>query len=59
MYQIKEYYMVCNEKGSAYGAFESYEDALESLNTHDFLNNDDDYNSIERIIELSETVYKL
>ena len=58
MYSIDEYYMICNDEGSAYGGFESLDDAIESFNEHDFLNNDNHYNQIKRVIELTEVVFK-
>jgi len=54
-----EYYMVFNDEGSGYGAYETLEDAIESLNTHnDFNNSDGSYNHIVKVIEIKDEVYR-
>lgn len=55
-----EYYMVFNAKGSGYGGFETLEEALKSIKTRDFLNNDDDsYDRVIKVVEIMEEVYRV
>lgn len=54
-----EYYMVLDDEGDGYGGFETLQEAITSLNTHDEANNSTGkYNKIAKIVENLEIVYE-
>lgn len=57
-----EYYMVLNDEGSGYGAYETLDEAMESLKTHNDIYNSSgtyNYNHIVKVIEIRDEVYRL